>query len=208
VPAIWIVKIGGSLAGGARLRAWLSQLAACREPPIVIVPGGGRFADEVRRAQAAHGFGDVVAHRMAILAMEQYGHMMAGIEPLLRPSASPIAIARAFEARRTVVWLPGQMALGRPEIAESWEVTSDSLAAWLASELDAEHLVLVKAAPPPGGSVAASALATAGLVDAAFPLFLGRFRGAAWCISARRHAAFAAALAKGTPTGLTRVLPG
>ena len=69
------------------------------------------------------------------------------------------------------VWLPSRMALADPDLPQSWDVTSDSLAAWLARRLEARRLVLVKsvAAPAP---LTAEALAARGLVDPLFPRFL------------------------------------
>ena len=38
---------------------------------VVIVPGGGLFADQVRVTQKLWQFNDQVAHQMALLAMQQ-----------------------------------------------------------------------------------------------------------------------------------------
>jgi aspartokinase-like uncharacterized kinase len=65
------------------------------------------------------------------------------------------------------------MALAAPEIAASWEVTSDSLAAWLAHKIGARLLLLVKSAPAER-PLDAPALARQGLVDAAFPSYVAR----------------------------------
>jgi hypothetical protein len=69
------------------------------------------------------------------------------------------------------------MVMADPAVAQSWDVTSDSLAAWLASRLDADRLVLVKSAPPPPLPLTPARLAAAGLVDAAFPAYCA---GARW----------------------------
>ncbi len=202
-PPPLILKIGGSLAEGDYLRGWLRLAADHGDQAIVIVPGGGPFADQVRQAQPKLGFSDAAAHRMALLAMEQYAIAMAGMEPRLRLASSPIAIERALTRKETVVWLPSAMALGRPDLPESWEVTSDSLACWLAGELGARRLVLVKSGEPPGGALDAEVLARSGYVDAAFPGFLRRFRGEAACIAAADQAAAATALDEGREFGIT-----
>ena len=51
-----VVKLGGSLAASSHLPRLLEQLA--RTPNLVIAPGGGPFADAVRRAQKERGFDD------------------------------------------------------------------------------------------------------------------------------------------------------
>ena len=198
-----MVKLGGSLMASPVLRDWLDVLAASTGA-VVVVPGGGPFADAVRAAQAALAFDDGVAHRLALLAMEQYGLMLAGIEPALRPAASRRAIARLRAAGSVPVWMPTRMALGSPDIAESWDVTSDSLAAWLARVLGAARLVLVKSAAPPPGRAAAADLVASGLVDAALPGFLARAGCPCWCIGPDGAAALAAALRDGAEAG-TRI---
>src|SRR5262249_61715091 len=72
---------------------------------------------------------------MALLAMEQYGRMLCGLQPGLAPAASLAAIERTRRAGSVPVWMPARLALSRPEIAATWDITSDSLAAWLAGAL-------------------------------------------------------------------------
>jgi len=166
---MWVVKIGGSLAASSELSAWLAALAGPRKVPLVVVPGGGPFADAVRRAQRRHGFDDRTAHLMALLATEQFGLMLCALGPGLVPAATLEAIRAAQGRGEVPVWMAAAMTADRPEIAASWDVTSDTLAAWLAGQMRAEALLLVKSAPPPQGPLSADGLAAAGLVDAAFP---------------------------------------
>jgi len=169
------------------------------------VPGGGPFADQVRDAQRRRPFDDATTHRMALLAMEQYGLMLCGLHPALRPAKSRAAIGRLRGQGLVPVWLPSAMALGRPEIEESWDVTSDSLAAWLAGALGLRHLVLVKSAPPPEPATA-ERLAAVGYIDPMLPALLRRYGIVARCVTAGEAADFGAALADGRLIG-TRVLP-
>ncbi len=171
---MWVVKLGGSLHGDApALRRWLRWLAEAPDPPRIVVPGGGPFADAVRGLQPAMGFGDLAAHRMAILAMQQFGLALQALEPRLA-LAETEAELRAGPAS---VWLPWRLAGCDGAIAASWDVTSDSLACWLAARLGATALFLVKSGPVPAGEATAEALAAAGLVDAAFPAMARRFAG-------------------------------
>ena len=64
-----VIKLGGSHAFAPQLKDWIGAVAA-QAGRIVLVPGGGPFADAVRDAQARMGFDDGAAHRMALLAME------------------------------------------------------------------------------------------------------------------------------------------
>lgn len=187
-----MVKVGGSLAGSGRLTPVLEAVA--RAPATVVVPGGGPFADIVRAAQAREGFDDAEAHRRALLAMEELGRLLALAEPRLRPAATPQEIAAALAAGATPAWMPSAMALGRPELPASWDVTSDSLAAWLAGALGARRLVLVKAALPsrPGDL---AALVADGVLDPALPGLLPALPRGAWMVAAARTDALGALLA-------------
>lgn len=171
---MWVVKLGGSLAAGGMLPLWLAVLAEDGRGRAVIVPGGGAFADGVRAMQVSHGFPDVVAHRMALLAMEQYGLLLHGLRPELVPASTWEEIHAALARGQTPVWMASTLALAAPEIAPSWDVTSDSLAAWLAARLEASHLVLVKSTRLNRAEVSAVELCRAGVVDTAFPSLLAR----------------------------------
>ena len=197
-----VVKLGGSLAFAPALTDWLAALAAGRGR-AVLVPGGGPFADQVREAQRRRPFDDTTAHRMALLAMEQYGLMLCALHPALRPAGSLAAIGRLRRQGLVPVWLPTAMALGRPEIAESWDVTSDSLAAWLAGALRLKDLVLVKSAAPPQPATA-ERLAAAAYVDPMLPALLRDYGLTLRCVVADEAAGFAAAMAAGRLSG-TRI---
>ena len=165
-----IAKLGGSLATGGLLPRWIALLAAA-PCPVVVVPGGGPFADAVRAAQGPLGFDDATAHRMALLAMAQFGLAIAAAHPRFSVAADESGIRAALRQDKIPVWSPAPMALEAPEIPASWDVTSDSLAAWLAGRLGAAGLLLVKQVDVAPGSTAQS-LADLGIVDPCFPAFL------------------------------------
>jgi 5-(aminomethyl)-3-furanmethanol phosphate kinase len=172
-PAPWIVvKLGGSLAGDPSLAHWLHELALNGSTKFVVVPGGGPFADAVRAAQGRWGFSDEVAHAMAIGAMDQFGRMLCGIEVGSIPCSTLQQIEHARASGRLPVWLPGYLMTGEQRLPRNWDVTSDTIAAWLADALGAVGLLLVKSCDLPVDSGDAVALAAAGIVDPALPVFL------------------------------------
>lgn len=183
---MWVVKIGGSLAYAAELPAWLAALALHGGGRVVIVPGGGPFADLVRRAQAHQGYADTSAHAMALLAMAQYGLMMAGIEGRL-VAAGLSQIREALAMGRVPVWIPGPD--GAPGVRASWEVSSDSLALWLAGQMGATDLALVKSRAPSPGVYRAPDLCTQGFLDAAFPGALASTAVQTWWLGRTDHRA-------------------
>jgi len=134
-----VVKLGGSLYNTAELKLWLQTLADISlSTPIVIVPGGGPFADQVREAQTLHHFNDATAHHMALIAMKQFGLMLIALETKCQPFD-------AYKPEQALsVWLPDDTLLSEPELSQSWDLTSDSLALWFASKYSADQLFLVK----------------------------------------------------------------
>ena len=163
---LWVLKLGGSLALSPVLQHWL-RVAAELDGQVMIVPGGGPYADAVRLAQDACQFDDAAAHAMALVAMEQFGRQICAMQPALVPAANPDAIVGAMADGRTPVWMAQAMVLADPGVAQDWTVTSDSLAAWLATKLQAHGLVLVKSVPTLDHDW--NAMARDGVVDAAFP---------------------------------------
>jgi len=174
---MWVVKLGGSLARRGTLAGWLAVLAETGRGRAVIVPGGGPYVDAVREEQQRWGFDDSTAHSMALLAMDQYGHQLAAI--------GNRTVSRAFEATSTYtevrsalgrgvvgVWIGSRIAESDPTLPRSWDLTSDSLAAWLARDLNASGLALVKSVRVEENGISATALAAREWVDPRFPEFL------------------------------------
>jgi len=176
-----IVKLGGSHATGPYLKDWLTAIAA-EAGSIAIVPGGGPFADAVRSAQASIGYDDRAAHAMALMAMAQFGCALQSLNPALRPAASRSAILRALKDGKVPVWSPEQMARAAG-LPETWDVTSDSLAAWLAGALGAGRLLLVKHGRFETETVDVRDLVERGVVDPLFPRYLKESGAQAWLAS-------------------------
>jgi dihydroneopterin aldolase len=137
-----VVKIGGSLWRSPLLARWIDAL---REfpGPLTIVPGGGPFADAVRAAQPSMKFSNEAAHKMAMLAMEQYGLALVDIFAGLECAATPEQASAVHASGKIAVWRPSMMAL-ELKVAASWDVTSDSLSASYARTSGAARLLLIK----------------------------------------------------------------
>jgi aspartokinase-like uncharacterized kinase len=166
---IVVVKLGGSLANSRMVTTWLGLVVRHGKGRAVVVPGGGPFADAIRAAQRRHGFSDLAAHRMALLSMHQFGLWLADLEPALALSETEDEIGQALGQGRVPVWLPFRLAGAATDIAPTWDITSDSLAAWLARRLAARTLILVKSAAAPPEPRTPARLAELGLVDQRFP---------------------------------------
>lgn len=152
--ALTVVKIGGSLVyhedGRAlrRLGEEIARLTASHS--LAIVPGGGPFAEVVREYGQKLGLRESTCHFMALSAMDQYGYLLqefipgsrlmelgeegAGSQLVGLASSSPVILLCSRFISRVP---PG-------ELPPSWDVTSDSIAAYLAGRLGARLLVLLK----------------------------------------------------------------
>jgi 5-(aminomethyl)-3-furanmethanol phosphate kinase len=200
-----IVKLGGSLANTPQCGAWLEALAAWGGPGI-LVPGGGPFADCVRAAQGAMGFDDLAAHRMALIAMGQFGIAIAAYSDAFALAASRAELDSALSVGEIPVWLPEKMVLGASDVPRCWEMTSDSLAAWLALTYGARRLLLVKAGdlPAPGS---ARELAAGSVVDPLFPRFAAQSHAEVWLAGPASLAGAASILQRGGMPGVRVALP-
>lgn len=155
-----VIKVGGALLRqpGALDAAARAIAEAARAHRVLVVPGGGPFADAVRAADRQVGLGDDAAHWMAILGMEQYAHLLAERIVGARVVECVEEIERALGAGCIPVLAPYRWLRAADPLPHAWEVTSDSLAAWVAGAVHARTLVLLK---PVAGE-------TRALVDAYF----------------------------------------
>jgi aspartokinase-like uncharacterized kinase len=195
-----VVKLGGSVIRSGELTAWLDIIAAS-PVPVVAVPGGGALADEVRTCQTKLGFGDTIAHRMALLAMDQLAWAVAGTRPGFTVGATEDELRGALERGHMAVWAPYAAIAGRTDIENSWRLTSDSLALWLAARLAAPRCYLIKSIARQGTRLGAESLAREGVVDEAFPAMLKEIGIACFLLGRDDRQAFAASLGENTPCG-------
>jgi 5-(aminomethyl)-3-furanmethanol phosphate kinase len=140
-----ILKVGGSLSRSPALPDLcreISRLGAKHR--LLVVPGGGEFADLVRDFYARLPLSETAAHRMAILAMDQYGYLLADLIPQADMVTDLPAVAQVATLGRVPVLLPSRLMDQLDPLPHSWQVTSDSIAAWVAGALQAPLLVLLK----------------------------------------------------------------
>jgi aspartokinase-like uncharacterized kinase len=143
-----VVKIGGGLIGapGALGRVCEAVKVLGRREPLVVVPGGGPLADAVRELDREVGLSPDAAHWMAMLAMDQYAHLLTERIPGGRLVEEPGGIAAVLLAGGIAVLAPTRWLRAADTLPHSWDATSDTVAAFVAGALDATRLVLVKPA--------------------------------------------------------------
>ncbi|MGC9445024.1 MAG: amino acid kinase [Candidatus Methanospirareceae archaeon] len=131
-----ILKLGGSLlSNGRELVQFLSAYAFAERTArrMVIVPGGGPFAKSVRELQRYLAFTDDTAHWMAILAMHQYGLFLANGAPEI-PVLERLEDVHAMRIGLCIL-LPYNVLRANDTLPHTWNVTADTIAAFIAHEL-------------------------------------------------------------------------
>ncbi|MBS7288143.1 MAG: amino acid kinase [Candidatus Freyarchaeota archaeon] len=206
-----VVKVGGSLARSKstlkRLCSKLSDLG--RRYLLLLVPGGGSFADEVRRAYSRFNLSDDTAHWMALMAMNQFGLMLAEL--------AGVEATETISGDRTVVFLPFKLIFESDPFPHSWDVTSDSVAAYVAWRAGASRVILLKdvdgvfSADPKRHSnarllknVKASDLAALDVstsVDPFLPKLVGKYGVEVWVINGKHPERLEKLLAEGRTLG-------
>lgn len=140
-----VIKVGGSLGQSPKLGDLMLRLAelGCRHK-ILIIPGGGTFADTVRDYERRFGLDKDAGHWMAILAMDQYGHLISSLIPGSELVQGLAEARKISAAGRVPVLLTYSLLRQTDMLPHSWDVTSDSIAAWVAGLSGAQKLVLLK----------------------------------------------------------------
>jgi 5-(aminomethyl)-3-furanmethanol phosphate kinase len=141
-----VIKIGGGLTWvpGALDKVCRTVGSLSRDWPLVVVPGGGPFADGIREFERRMGLSADAAHWMAILAMDQYAYVLASRIPDAALVEEPGCIREALAVAGAVVLAPSRWMKSADVLPHSWDVTSDSIAAFVAGALDARRLILIK----------------------------------------------------------------
>ncbi len=174
-----VIKLGGSLLSlsdwGERLVRFLAssdeevlekegkkggQVARCGG---VLVVGGGGAADMVRAWCATHEIDDATGHELAVDAMRFNAGMVVAV--LRKLDVDYQWVARGDDLDRLhdgclaiidpVTWL------AHADVPRVWQFTSDSIAARVATDIEAGRLTLLKSTLPNDDD----AVASAGIVD-------------------------------------------
>ena len=140
-----VIKVGGSLGHWHGVGSLLDSIARWRDrTTVLVVPGGGPFADLVRLAHRQWQLTESAAHRLAILAMDQYGLLLCGVASRALPVDSLSSAGAVLRSGRLPIFLPSRTLFRRDPFSHSWNVTSDSIAAYIAGLARADALVLLK----------------------------------------------------------------
>lgn len=163
-----VIKLGGSLLDWPhtpqRISEWIE-----RQPRAINfwMVGGGRLVDEIRRFDRQFGLDEIIAHSICLNLMSvtvrlinhwfpnwpvcqcasdvssaltkgKTSHLILDFERWLKTNAS---VGDKTSIGKTSI---GDRQVDLTSLTESWEVTSDSCAAYFAASIQADELVLLK----------------------------------------------------------------
>ena len=123
---------------GRDIMQLLSEYAKKKSLSFIVIPGGGPFAEVIRKLSEKNAIADDTAHWMAVLAMHQYGLFLADAESKLSVvdrveelnNANPICIVLPYEILKADDSLP-----------HTWDVTSDTIAAFIAHKVGEQTFI-------------------------------------------------------------------
>jgi aspartokinase-like uncharacterized kinase len=175
-----VLKLGGSLLTIPdlmdRLEAVIDRL---RPSPVLIVPGGGAAADIIRDLDRKLQLSPEKAHRDAIAAMSLNAALLCRLNRSLRLVRNYDEAKRFWSEDHTAVLDAYSFLFGLPDntgdsLPASWDITSDSIAAWTAQKWQADRLILAKSCDAPETNL--SALCQLEMIDKAFETSVGDVR--------------------------------
>ena len=136
---MWVLKIGGSWITNPNLITLLKRLDKKKRGKIIIVAGGGCFADSVRYAFKKTRMSENLANSLALKSTEIFSSYMKEINKNFYLTSN-----KCFKKKSINVWLPSVILSNEKSFKKNWNSTSDSVAAWLSKNIQAEGLVFVK----------------------------------------------------------------
>jgi aspartokinase-like uncharacterized kinase len=140
-----VLKIGGSLGRGKVLVELCQEIGQLgKRFTLLVVPGGGDFADLVRHYDQRYRLSQTTAHRMALSAMDQYGCLLGDLIPSSILVEDLLMAHKAAKDGQVPILLPSGLVIKADPLPHSWQVTSDSIAAWVAGMARASKLILLK----------------------------------------------------------------
>ena len=142
-----LFKIGGSVLENKNLlESTISQITPLHEESavkrIVIIPGGGSYANLIREIYKIADIGDELAHWMAIYTLNFNGKRLSRLYPNFKLIEEINDILHS--SRIICIFLPFRYLEKTDELPHNWNVTSDSIALFIAYKLGLKEVFLVK----------------------------------------------------------------
>lgn len=142
-----IFKIGGKiLENHENINTTIAQLSQLYKEKIIkkiiLIPGGGSYANFIRNLHDKLEFDEELAHWMAILSMNYNGKELNEKFPEIIAIDN---ISKLKKLNKTFsIFLPFKYLKKNNQLPHNWDVTSDSIVLFLAKELELNKCFLIK----------------------------------------------------------------
>ncbi|NHJ23926.1 MAG: hypothetical protein EAX89_05095 [Candidatus Lokiarchaeota archaeon] len=142
-----IFKVGGKIFENRKnLISTISQLTSLYERniihKIVLIAGGGSYANFIRRLDQKFSIGDDISHWMAIYSMDLNGKKISRYFPRVKRTKNLEEIKKANKI--FTIFLPYKFLRQNDILDHSWNISSDSIALYLAYKLNMKICFLIK----------------------------------------------------------------
>ncbi len=189
-----IVKIGGSLTYDAKpLLKTLKNYVKESNKNIVIIPGGGEFANVVRKIDKSLNLSNSLSHKLAIKCMDLIGEIYSEIGNI-KAYDTLFDLKREIKKEKIAILLPSKILISTDISEHSWDVTSDSLSLYIGNLLDVKEIIIATDVDGiydkfPGGKllniINANEIQGLTSVDKTFPILLKKFKMTAYVVNGK-----------------------
>ena len=137
-----VVKIGGSLQSSSYIKRWIKTIEFEFDNSFLLIFGGGKYADQVRKEQKIKHYDDYQAHILAINAMKCLTEDHLCYLRNFTQLRSIEDIKKNYKKRKLLIWIPSIEEVLKLNISSNWDSTSDSIALSIANKINAPVLLV------------------------------------------------------------------
>lgn len=134
----WVVKLGGSLFPEDAIKFCKALIGK----KVVVICGGGEFADKIRDYDYKMDFSSTSAHKAAILCMDILGMLLADKVDHAKAVYSLEEAKKILEEGKLPILLPSKLLEYIDPLEHSWKVTSDSISVYFSWLLESKILIV------------------------------------------------------------------
>ena len=140
-----VIKIGGSLQSTDYIKKWINAIRFNGNTSFIIIFGGGRYANIIRKDQKVKKYDDLQAHKLAIKGMKYFTQDILNENKDFTVINSIKNIKKNYKSRKLLVWMPSYEEVCNFNIPNNWDATSDSIALAISKNINAP-LIVIKSA--------------------------------------------------------------
>jgi aspartokinase-like uncharacterized kinase len=140
-----LIKIGGSLAKTPKILIELCKEIEIfeKEHKLVLVPGGSKFAEVAREMESKFKLSNETSHKIAILGMDQFGLILKNLIQNSKIFYQLNEYEKVLNLRKIPIFLPSKFFFANDPLENTWKVTSDSIALYLAKLLRINRVMII-----------------------------------------------------------------